>query len=81
MSTASAPDIAAIVRQVIAEITSSAAKPAAAPSPSTPPSAAGSFAGANGIFGSVDEAVRAATEAFERRPPQSGRPRAADRDR
>ena len=61
MTTAS-PDIAAIVRQVLAEITASgAARPAAIPSPA----ASGSFAGANGVFGSVDEAVRAATEAFE----------------
>jgi len=61
MSTAT-PDIAAIVRQVLAEITASgAARPAAIPSAP----ASGSFAGANGVFGSVDEAVRAATEAFE----------------
>ena len=54
MSTAT-PDIAAIVRQVLAEITASgAARPAAIPSAP----ASGSFAGANGVFGSVDEAVR-----------------------
>ena len=62
MSTVSPPDIAAIVRQVIAELT--------APGTSTPrpavaaPAAADSFAGAHGIFSSVDEAVAAATEAF-----------------
>ena len=63
-SSASAPDIAAIVRQVIEQLGASnvaSARPAAAASPS----ATGSFAGANGVFGSVDEAVRAATEAFE----------------
>ena len=63
-SSASAPDIAAIVRQVIEQLGASnvaSARPAAAASPS----ATSSFAGANGVFGSVDEAVRAATEAFE----------------
>ena len=64
MSTASAPDIAAIVRQVIEQL-GVAGTPAARPPVSSAPSAAGSFAGANGVFGSVDEAVRAATEAFE----------------
>ncbi|MBM4011587.1 MAG: aldehyde dehydrogenase EutE [Planctomycetes bacterium] len=59
----STPDIAAIVRQVLAEIAASGAgRPAAAP---PAPHAAGSFAGAHGVFSSVDEAVRAATEAFE----------------
>jgi len=63
MSTVSPPDIAAIVRQVIAELT--------APGSPTPSSAAAapatvnSHEGANGIFSSVDEAVAAATEAFE----------------
>jgi aldehyde dehydrogenase len=65
MSTATAPDIAAIVRQVIAEITASSATAASrlASGPAEP--ASGSFAGGNGVFGGVDEAVRAATEAFE----------------
>jgi len=66
MSTATthAPDIAAIVRQVLEQLGASGAvppRPAVAPAPH----AAESFAGANGVFGSVDEAVRAATEAFE----------------
>ena len=66
-------DIQSIVRQVIAELR------AAAPTPATPPPAAApvapaaavagpvtgeSFVGRHGIFGSVDEAVRAAHEAF-----------------
>ncbi|MEI7781845.1 MAG: aldehyde dehydrogenase, partial [Planctomycetota bacterium] len=55
-----APDIASIVRQVIAELKNTAAAPAAAPAAS-----GGSFAGHHGIFGSVDDAVRAAQEAFE----------------
>ena len=64
MSTATTPDIAAIVRQVIAEITSAnGARPAVAPKEAA--GTAGSFAGAHGVIGSVDEAVRAATEAFE----------------
>jgi len=58
-----APDIAAIVRQVIAEIAASGSSRPSIPQPATPPS--GSCAGANGVFGGVDEAVRAATEAFE----------------
>ena len=66
MSTATphAPDIAAIVRQVLEQLGASGAvppRPAGAPAPH----AMDSFAGANGVFGSVDEAVRAATEAFE----------------
>ena len=66
MSTATphAPDIAAIVRQVLEQLGASGAvppRPAVAPAPH----AMDSFAGANGVFGSVDEAVRAATEAFE----------------
>jgi aldehyde dehydrogenase len=64
-NTPTAPDIAAIVRQVIAEITG----PAAGFSSGGSPAAAGfsggrSSAGAHGIFSSVDEAVAAATEAF-----------------
>jgi aldehyde dehydrogenase len=61
-ATASPTDIAAIVRQVIAELSqagSPAAKPAAAP-----PATGGTHVGANGVFGSVDEAVAAAGEAF-----------------
>lgn len=65
MSTASAPDIAAIVRQVIAEIAGNNARPAPATAPAPAPAASGSLTGANGVFGGVDEAVRAATEAFE----------------
>jgi aldehyde dehydrogenase len=59
-TTATAPaDIATIVRQVIAELNhsgSTAAKPSVG---------AGSLTGAHGIFSTVDEAVRAAQEAFE----------------
>jgi aldehyde dehydrogenase len=59
-TTAPAPaDIATIVRQVIAELNhsgSTAAKPSVG---------AGSLTGAHGIFSTVDEAVRAAQEAFE----------------
>ena len=62
MTTAS-PDIAAIVRQVLAEIAASGAgRPAGSP---PAPHASGSLEGAHGVFSSVDEAVRAATEAFE----------------
>ncbi|MFZ4638418.1 MAG: aldehyde dehydrogenase family protein, partial [Pirellulales bacterium] len=64
MSTATTPDIAAIVRQVIAEIAAGGAVRPSAPAPIAAHSS-GSFAGANGVFGSVDEAVRAATDAFE----------------
>ena len=53
--------IASIVRQVIAEI----GQPSAAAAPVAGPVAGGSLAGANGVFSSVDEAVRAATDAFE----------------
>jgi len=61
MST-TAPDIAAIVRQVIAEIAAGA--PArSTPAPTVPASV--SLAGAHGVFSSVDEAVRGASEAFE----------------
>lgn len=64
MSTATTPDIAAIVRQVIAEIAAGSAVRPSAPAP-TAAHSSGSSAGANGVFGSVDEAVRAATDAFE----------------
>ena len=64
MSTATTPDIAAIVRQVIAEIAAGGAVRPSAPAP-TAAHSSGSSAGANGVFGSVDEAVRAATDAFE----------------
>jgi len=64
-----APDIQAIVRQVIAELTGACGQPAAAAgspvAPAAAASAAGSFAGRHGIFASVDEAVSAAQEAFE----------------
>jgi len=72
-TTPTAPDIAAIVRQVIAEITRPPAGgatprhpvPAGSPAPSLAAVAAHSHEGAHGIFGSVDEAVAAATEAFQ----------------
>ena len=64
MSTATTPDIAAIVRQVIAEIAAGGVVRPSAPAP-TAAHPSGSSAGANGVFGSVDEAVRAATDAFE----------------
>jgi aldehyde dehydrogenase len=57
------PDIAQIVRQVIQEL-SLAGSAAAMPPAISGPVNGRSSAGANGIFGSVDEAVRAATEAF-----------------
>ena len=61
--TTATPDIAAIVRQVLAEIAASGAgRPAGSP---PAPHASGSLEGAHGVFSSVDEAVRAATEAFE----------------
>lgn len=66
MSTPSASDIAAIVRQVVSEIT--AGQRGATP---TPVSAASNGQGAprraeaaHGIFSNVDDAVKAATEAF-----------------
>ncbi|MFM8635733.1 MAG: hypothetical protein ACKOEX_13160, partial [Planctomycetia bacterium] len=72
MSTSAPPDIASIVRQVIAELAAGQpqARPGHAGSTASQPSAASgpggtSLAGAHGIFGSVDEAVRAAHEAFE----------------
>ena len=71
------PDIASIVRQVIAELQSGgAAKPPAAPAPH----ASGSYAGRHGVFATVDEAVAAATEAFHHleRLGVSGRKRAID---
>jgi aldehyde dehydrogenase len=74
MTQATAPDIAEIVRQVIAELkTAGSPPPAASASPSGGPPAgplggpvAGrSHVGRHGIFTSVDEAVVAAQEAFE----------------
>jgi len=63
-ATTAPPDIASIVRQVIAEL--AAGSTATAPSnPATASSATGSLTGAHGVHGSVDEAVRAAQEAFE----------------
>jgi aldehyde dehydrogenase len=58
-----APDVAAIVRQVIAELRQNGS---ASPRPAAPagPVTGRSFAGHNGIFASVEEAVAAATEAF-----------------
>jgi len=61
MSTTATPDIAHIVRQVLAEL---AATPSATPALRAA-SPTGSFAGAHGVHGSVDDAVRAAQEAFE----------------
>lgn len=58
------PDIAEIVRQVLHQLGhdgSTAAQPSVASGPAT----GATFTGANGVFGSVDEAVTAATEAFE----------------
>jgi len=66
-----APDIQAIVRQVIAELTAAGGRPVtgggqpATAAAAAAPSASGSFAGRHGIFASVDEAVGAAQEAFE----------------
>jgi aldehyde dehydrogenase len=60
MSTSAAPDIASIVRQVLAELATSGSSTVAAG-----PTGSGSLAGRHGIFDSVDEAVRAAQEAFE----------------
>ena len=64
MSTTTAPDIAAIVRQVIAELTTTGAPAAPKPPAASARPATGSHEGANGVFSSVDEAVAAATEAF-----------------
>jgi aldehyde dehydrogenase len=58
-----APDIAAIVRQVIQEL-SHAGSTAAMPSVGSGPATSHAHEGANGVFGSVDEAVAAATESF-----------------
>jgi len=61
-STIDPQNIASIVRQVIAEIgqpSAAAAVPVAGPVAST------SLDGAHGVFSSVDEAVRAASDAFE----------------
>jgi aldehyde dehydrogenase len=64
-TTAPAPaDIATIVRQVIAEL-SHAGSTVAAPAVAAGPVGAGSLTGAHGVFSTVDEAVRAAQEAFE----------------
>jgi aldehyde dehydrogenase len=64
-TTAPAPaDIASIVRQVIAELNHSGST-AAKPSVAAGPVGAGSLTGAHGVFSTVDEAVRAAQEAFE----------------
>lgn len=64
ITTSPAPaDIATIVRQVIAEL-SHAGSTAASPSVASDPVGAGSLSGAHGIFSTVDEAVRAAQEAF-----------------
>ncbi len=69
MSAPTAPDIAAIVRQVLSELrhVEPQPAPAAASVPAAPPGPVGvaSLAGRNGLFGSVDEAVLAATEAFQ----------------
>ncbi|MFM8436141.1 MAG: hypothetical protein ACKOBP_12535, partial [Planctomycetia bacterium] len=64
MSTTATPDIASIVRQVIAELAagSTATTPSNTSAAST---ASGSLTGAHGVFSSVDEAVRGAQEAFE----------------
>ena len=63
-ATATPTDIAAIVRQVIAEL-SQAGATASRPAAPAAPTGAGSYAGANGVFGSVDEAVAAAGAAFQ----------------
>ena len=67
MTQTTAPDIAQIVRQVIAELTAAAPSAAAVRAAATtpPPVAGRSHAGRHGIFSSVDEAVSAAQEAFE----------------
>ncbi|MFM8892673.1 MAG: aldehyde dehydrogenase EutE, partial [Planctomycetia bacterium] len=68
MTPTTAPDIADIVRQVIAELTAGSAAPAVArtaAAPAVPAATGGSFAGRHGVFASVDEAVAAAQEAFE----------------
>ena len=68
----SVPDIQSIVRQVIAELRGAAPAPAPGQTPAPAPTAAvpagpvapASFVGRHGIFADVDEAVRAAHEAF-----------------
>lgn len=68
MSTSSidSQSIASIVRQVIAEIGQPSASGAAQAAPFVPASVAStSLAGAHGVFSSVDEAVKAASDAFE----------------
>ena len=85
-ATPSCPDIATIVRQVIAELRSAAPQAGSAPVASPPaspvagPVASTSFAGRHGIFTSVDEAVSAATEAFHQleRAGIAGRKRAIE---
>jgi aldehyde dehydrogenase len=64
MSATATPDIASIVRQVIAEL-SHAGSATPPPSAAAAPGGASTHTGAHGVFGSVDEAVRAAHEAFE----------------
>ena len=74
MTTTSPPapvDIATIVRQVIAEL-STAGSTAAPQSVGSGTVGAGSLSGAHGIFSTVDEAVRAAQEAFTRAAPEIG---------
>ena len=63
MTTPTAPDIAALVRQVIAEITTG--QPSSPPPMAARPAGQPGPANAHGLFGSVDEAVRAAQAAFE----------------
>lgn len=67
MSSATAPEIAEIVRQVIAELKTAAAPGSNRAANHSPSQArpSGSFSGSNGIFAGVDDAVRAAQEAFE----------------
>ena len=72
-TTPATPDIAHIVRQVIAELAAGAPQSrnghagsmAAQPSTASGPHGASSLTGAHGVFGGVDEAVRGAQEAFE----------------
>ncbi len=64
MSTPSASDIAAIVRQVVSEITAGERAASAVPTAAGHTSSA-THAAAHGIFSTVDEAVTAATTAFQ----------------
>jgi len=65
MSTPTASDIAAIVRQVVSEITAAQRGTMAAPAAmSNGHASSRGSAPAHGIFSTVDEAVKAATEAF-----------------